>query len=322
MTISEFESTVNQWGKEQVPFLFLVDFEMEHPHVWKINEVPQEILFSVNGFSNVSPSRLLAKKLSLKKNPISLSEYKTKFDQVQNKIRLGDSYLTNLTIKTKIEIDASLEELFAVSQANYKLCWRNKFLVFSPETFIQIKAGRIYSYPMKGTIDASIPNASEKILTDAKELSEHVTIVDLIRNDVSSVAADVQVSRFRFISEIKNQQKNLLQVSSEIVGTLPENYENKLGTILTALLPAGSVSGAPKKKTLEIIEQAEQEKRNFYTGVFGYFDGQNLDSAVMIRFIEQDQDRFFYRSGGGITAQSELEKEYQEALDKIYVPVY
>ena len=321
MTISEFESTVNQWGQGQVPFLFLVDFEMEQPHVWKINEVPREILFSVNGFSNVSPSRL-AKKLSLKKNPISLSEYKTKFDQIQNKIRLGDSYLTNLTIKTKIEIAASLEELFAVSQANYKLCWRNKFLVFSPETFVQIKAGRIYSYPMKGTIDASIPNASEKILTDAKELSEHVTIVDLIRNDVSSVAADVQVSRFRFISEIKNQQKNLLQVSSEIVGTLPENYENKLGTILTALLPAGSVSGAPKKKTLEIIEQAEQEKRNFYTGVFGYFDGQNLDSAVMIRFIEQSQDSFFYRSGGGITAQSELEKEYQEALDKIYVPVY
>jgi para-aminobenzoate synthetase component 1 len=321
MTISEFESTVNQWGQGQVPFLFLVDFEMEQPHVWKISEVPDDILFSVNGFSNVSPSRL-AKKFSLKKDPISLSEYKTKFDQVQNKIRLGDSYLTNLTIKTKIEIAASLEELFAVSQANYKLCWRNKFLVFSPETFIQIKAGRIYSYPMKGTIDASIPNASEKILTDAKELSEHVTIVDLIRNDVSSVAADVQVSRFRFISEIKNQQKNLLQVSSEIVGTLPENYENKLGTILTALLPAGSVSGAPKRKTLEIIEQAEQEKRNFYTGVFGYFDGQNLDSAVMIRFIEQNQDSFFYRSGGGITAQSELEKEYLEALDKIYVPVY
>jgi para-aminobenzoate synthetase component 1 len=65
----------------------------------------------------------------------------------------------------------------------------------------------------------------------------------------------------------------------------------------------------------------EGEKRGFYTGVFGYFDGQDLDSGVMIRFIERRGDKYFYRSGGGITTQSVVESEYQEAIDKVYVPV-
>ncbi|MBS1506252.1 MAG: aminodeoxychorismate synthase component I [Bacteroidetes bacterium] len=322
MTLSEFESTLNHWGQEQVPFLFLVDFERERPLAWKINDVPSEILYSVRGFSNRSAAVQKNKTVKLRQHPISLSTYKTKFDYVKKKITLGDSYLTNLTVKTKIEIDASLEELFLASHADYKLCWKNKFLVFSPETFVQIRDGKIFSFPMKGTIDASIPAASKIILENPKELSEHVTIVDLIRNDLSAVAADVRVSRFRFISEIKNPQKNLLQVSSEIVGSLAHDYKSRLGTILTTLLPAGSISGAPKKKTAEIIAEAEGEKRNYYTGVFGYFDGTNLDSAVMIRFIEQEMNQFYYRSGGGITAQSEVEKEYHEVLDKIYVPVY
>ena len=82
-----------------------------------------------------------------------------------------------------------------------------------------------------------------------------------------------------------------------------------------------SVSGAPKQKTNEIIRQAEGAKRGFYTGVFGYFDGENLDSGVMIRYIEHVHGKYFYRSGGGITTQSDAMAEYQEALDKVYVPV-
>jgi para-aminobenzoate synthetase component 1 len=175
---------------------------------------------------------------------------------------------------------------------------------------------------MKGTIDASLTDAENVILSDEKELSEHVTIVDLIRNDLSAVAKNVDVNRFRYVEKIETSQKDLLQVSSEIVGDLSGDYASGIGSILVSLLPAGSVSGAPKKKTLQIIREAEKERRGYYTGVFGYFDGINLDSAVMIRFIEQEGEQFYYRSGGGITAQSEAEKEYQEVIDKIYVPVY
>jgi para-aminobenzoate synthetase component 1 len=322
MTILEFELKLNQWGHEQVPFLFLVDFELENLLAWQLDEVPEEILVSVSGFANASSPKANYDSVSLTKHPISFSDYRSKFDYVKERINFGDSYLTNLTIKTRIEINSSLEELFFRSKAKYKLCWKDKFLVFSPETFVQITEKKIYSFPMKGTIDASLSNAERVILSDIKELSEHVTIVDLIRNDLSAVATNVSVNRFRYVEKIQTSHSDLFQVSSEIGGDLQDDYANFIGTILVSLLPAGSISGAPKKKTIQIIRDAEKTSRGYYTGVFGYFDGRNLDSAVMIRFIEKEGKEFFYRSGGGITAQSEAEKEYQEAIDKIYVPVY
>ena len=90
--------------------------------------------------------------------------------------------------------------------------------------------------------------------------------------------------------------------------------------MLLAMLPAGSVSGAPKRKTLEIIREAEGYHRGFYTGVMGLFDGKNIDSGVMIRFVEQTPQGLVYKSGGGITSQSNCEEEYNELIDKIYVP--
>ena len=111
-------------------------------------------------------------------------------------------------------------------------------------------------------------------------------------------------------------------MSSEIRGRLPEHYREELGTLFFKLLPAGSITGAPKQKTVEIIREAETYERGFYTGVMGYFDGQNLDSAVMIRFLEQTDDGLVYKSGGGITFRSDARSEYEEMVKKIYVPIY
>jgi para-aminobenzoate synthetase component 1 len=143
--------------------------------------------------------------------------------------------------------------------------------------------------------------------------------VDLIRNDLSTVASNVKVNRFRFYEELKTQDGILGQVSSEIEGKLTPNYKETIGDLIFKLLPAGSVSGAPKTKTQEIIAKAEQEHRGYYTGVAGYFDGQNLDSCVLIRYLQAD---YIYRSGGGITFQSDVKSEYQEILDKVYVPIF
>jgi para-aminobenzoate synthetase component 1 len=196
-------------------------------------------------------------------------------------------------------------------------------VVFSPEIFVQIKDDYIYSYPMKGTIDAEAMGADLHILNDKKEIAEHSTIVDLIRNDLSMVAKEVRVTKFRYIDTIKTNINKLHQVSSEIRGKLSSNFHDRLGSILFTLLPAGSISGAPKPKTLEIIREAELYDRGYYTGVFGIYDGETLDSGVMIRYIEQTADGSLqYRSGGGITAMSNLETEYQELIDKIYVPTH
>ena len=154
-----------------------------------------------------------------------------------------------------------------------------------------------------------------------KESAEHSTIVDLLRNDLSQVAKQVKLKRFKYLDEITTPEGSIFQMSSEIEGRLQKNYNEHLGDIFFKLLPAGSVSGAPKSKTLQIINSIESKQRGYYTGICGIYDGTNLDSGVMIRFIESDNDELFYRSGGGITFMSELDKEYQELVDKIYVPI-
>jgi len=110
-------------------------------------------------------------------------------------------------------------------------------------------------------------------------------------------------------------------VSSEVAGDLDINWNEKIGSILFKLLPAGSITGAPKKKTMEIIAEAEIDPRGYYTGVAGIFDGTTLESAVMIRFVENREGQLFYHSGGGITVNSKCEHEYQEMIEKVYVPV-
>ena len=191
---------------------------------------------------------------------------------------------------------------------------------FSPECFVKIKDNKISTYPMKGTIDASIPNAEQVIINDYKETCEHNTIVDLMRNDLNIIASNVRVERFRYIDKLQTSRGEILQVSSEIVGDLDKVFNENLGNIISKLLPAGSISGAPKTSTINLIQSSEKEKRGFYTGIFGFFDGKDLDSAVIIRYIEKENDNYYFRSGGGITINSNPEEEYKEAINKIYLP--
>lgn len=325
MDISTFISVANDWGRERIPFFFLLDFELQKPQAIRMDNIDSDrILYSINGSTNVplqAPGDIPGDHRDImRKYPIPVAAYEEKYRKVLRHLAFGDSYLTNLTIETGVALNASLEDLFYLSRAKYKLLYENQFLVFSPEIFVQIRDGNIFSFPMKGTIDATTPDARQKILSDKKELAEHVTIVDLIRNDLSQVARKVSVSRFRFVEELRTSTKNLLQVSSEITGELPHDYRSHLGDILVKLLPAGSVSGAPKARTLEIIREAEGKARGYYTGVFGCYDGNSLDSGVMIRYIERNGEDYVYRSGGGITTQSLPDAEYQEAIDKVYVP--
>ena len=323
MNTSDSAYTVmNEYGRKGIPFLFIIDYAGAKPLVMPLGMAEQEgIHYNIKGISNdqqALPEN--PQPLAFYKYPIDFSIYRHSFDQVRAGLMFGNSYLLNLTFATPIRINRSLGEIYSLSHAPYKLLFRNEFTVFSPECFIRIQDNLISSFPMKGTIDAALPDAARQLLTDAKEMAEHNTIVDLIRNDLSMVAKKVRVQRFRYLEEIKTNQKHLLQASSEICGTVPESWKSNIGDILHTLLPAGSISGAPKKKTLELIRQAEISDRGYYTGIFGIFDGNALDSAVMIRYIETDDERMLFRSGGGITVNSNAESEYQEMIDKVYVP--
>ena len=312
---------MNQLGKNRIPFIFILDFELKNPVILKTGQIPNNIYYKFNNIKNYTLSGTQTKPLQFTPKPMSFDQYKGPFDAAKKEILYGNSFLLNLTFPTPIETNYSLRELFNTSHARYKLYYKDQFIVSSPEIFVKIIDGKIYTYPMKGTIDASIPNAASIILNDIKETAEHYTIVDLLRNDLSMVAKKVKVNKFRYIDKLVTSTKTLLQVSSEIEGTLPIGFNENLGTIFEKLLPAGSISGAPKKKTVEIIKANEVDDRGYYTGVFGIFDGKNVDSGVMIRYIEKQNNKMVYRSGCGITYRSDCDSEYQEMIDKVYIPL-
>ena len=313
---------MNELGARQEPFLFVVDFEMKDSIILPVHQIDDYgILYDINQHTNCRARATSQEQFAFTKQPVAFDEYRCAFDKVFEHLHEGNTYLVNLTFPTHIECGLTLEEIFHRSSAKYRLLFRDLFVVFSPEIFVQIRDGIISSFPMKGTIDAGIEDAEKRILNDPKELAEHSTVVDLIRNDLNSVAKQVRVEQFRYIDHIRTNMKELLQVSSRITGHLPRDWQPHVGTILFTLLPAGSVSGAPKKKTVEIIKAVEICRRGYYTGVAGYFDGENLDSGVLIRYIEQTHTGLVYRSGGGITVFSNAKREYEEMIDKVYVPI-
>ncbi len=313
---------LNRLGAEGEDFLFIISFDKSRIFAESLSKLPPQILYKVSNWQNFQNiDSLLPKKPEFRAKPVDFEKYSEAIKKVKSRIQKGDTYLLNLTFPTPIESNLTPKEIFLHSEAPYKLLIEDSFVCFSPESFIKIENNQISTYPMKGTIDASIPDAKEIILQDSKEMAEHTMIVDLMRNDLNIVATQTKVEKFRYIQQIKAGSRELIQVSSKISAKLPKNWRESIGTILEKLTPAGSISGTPKKKTLEIIDEVESYERGFYSGVFGVCRGDILESAVMIRFIESGNSSLIYKSGGGITIDSQNQKEYQELIDKVYIPI-
>jgi len=305
---------ISRLASQGTPFLLISNFRADTILVYTQDELEKEdIEFSFTPSAEIDPTPLT-------KKPIDYQSYKLGFEKIIEHIRAGETYLLNYTCSTPIECTLSLKEIYKKAHAKFKLRFKNEFVCFSPERFIKIEENTISTYPMKGTIDAALPDAKKRILENKKEMAEHVMVVDLLRNDLGIVARDIKVEKFRYIDHLKTGDKELLQVSSKVTGELLPSWRENFGTIINALLPAGSISGTPKKSTLEIIEEVEDHKRGFFSGIFGYFDGKDFDSAVMIRYIENKNGALIYKSGGGITLDSICKEEYQEMIDKIYIP--
>ncbi len=302
-------------------FLFMLDYELKKPLLLPLTEAAKQgIFFDFQGMANCGPRKKSNNDAFLKKSPVPFEQYKSSFNIVMDNLQYGNSFLVNLTMPTEIQTNLTLEDIFNTNRQPFRLLKKNELVVFSPELFVEIRGNRISSRPMKGTIDAAIPNAKSTLLNDPKEMAEHATIVDLIRNDLSIVANHVRIDDYRYVEKIKTNEKDLLQVSTSISGALTADWKHRIGDILIPLLPAGSISGAPKPQTIKIIAEAEGQERGYYTGIMGAFDGEQLISAVMIRFVEEKEGKMIYRSGGGITSQSNAESEYKEMIDKVYLP--
>jgi len=319
MDTNEGFNEINKLGQTKTPFLFILSYDKSKIFAKPLSDLDDDIYYKLEAWRNYLVQKR-EKKFTFSKSPVSFLAYKKSFEHILVEIRSGNTYLLNLTFQTPIESSFDLKEIFTYAKAKFKLYFKGEFICFSPECFMEIKENSIATYPMKGTIDANFPNAKETILNNEKERAEHVMIVDLMRNDLGIVGSEVKVEKFRFVEKIKAGNKELLQVSSKITAKLEENWKGQIGTLLDNLTPAGSITGTPKKSTVGIIDTIENYNRGFYTGVFGVFDGKELRSGVMIRFIEKEGDTLFYKSGGGITLDSDAQNEYEELIDKIYLP--
>lgn len=299
---------INHLANEKEPFLFVINYAGSEAYIRKLSEIAiDECLYDFEGITNVKRQSLS----SATKHPTwkvfapNFEDYTKSFETVKSNILRGNSYLANLTCKVALDCNLTLEDIFLRAKGKYKILLidnnsNRQFVCFSPETFVKI--------------------TEQVLMGDKKEAAEHATIVDLIRNDLSRVAEHVRVDKYRYIDVLHTNKGNILQTSSEISGKLPTGYQKHIGNILDAMLPAGSITGAPKDKTMEIIHEAEGYDRGFYTGVMGIYNNGELNSAVMIRFLENDGIGTYFKAGGGITSKSDCRKEYEEVLQKVYLP--
>lgn len=320
----EAQTLMNRLAKEGREFVFAVNYDQSQAYIVEAGELDSdEMMVAFPNFNNIPENaECNSDAVEWDFDAPNRERYEDSINFVKANMRAGNSYLANLTCKVEVRTNLTLRDIFLRSKAMYR-CWiRNRFVCFSPEIFVRVENGNISSYPMKGTLDATLPNAEEILMRNVKEAAEHATIVDLIRNDLSMVSDGVTVTKYRYIDRLQTNKGEILQTSSEITGKLTDHYTRNIGDLLFRLLPAGSITGAPKPKTMEIIAEAEAYDRGFYTGVMGHYKDGNLDSAVMIRFIDEEAGKFYYKAGGGITAKSNNDDEYKEVKDKIYVPIY
>ena len=201
----KFVKEINALAVSKTKFFVVIDFEKKRPLIFKENNLlsSYQIKFKIGNHTNYKKQKFKDKiKSYFEIIPFEFRSYKKIFEKVKSELRKGNTYLLNLTFSTQIKLKTSMERIFFDSKSNYKLYFKNSFLCFSPECFIKIKKNKIYSYPMKGTIRSDLKNAKKRILKDKKEIEEHSTIVDLIRNDMSFFAKNVKVNKFRFLKKL------------------------------------------------------------------------------------------------------------------------
>ncbi|MDX7157343.1 MULTISPECIES: aminodeoxychorismate synthase component 1 [Klebsiella] len=257
---------------------------------------------------------------------MSRAEYGKKFRQVQAYLHSGDCYQVNLaqrfTASYRGDEWQAFRQLNRVNRAPFSAFIRlqeGAILSLSPERFIQLRQGEIQTRPIKGTLPRlADPEQdalqAQKLANSAKDRAENLMIVDLMRNDIGRVAVpgSVRVPEL-FVVEPFPAVHHLV---STVAARLPADLH--AADLLRAAFPGGSITGAPKVRAMEIIDELEPQRRNAWCGSIGYlsFCG-NMDTSITIRTLTACQGRIYCSAGGGIVADSEEAAEYQETFDKV-----
>ncbi|CAI1581629.1 aminodeoxychorismate synthase component 1 [Serratia proteamaculans] len=253
-------------------------------------------------------------------------QYGDKFQRIQHYLRSGDCYQINLAQRFSADYQGdewqAFQQLSASNRAPFSAFLRlpdNAVLSVSPERFLWLENQQIQTRPIKGTLprlaDAEQDaQQAQRLANSAKDRAENLMIVDLLRNDIGRVAepGSVQVPEL-FVVEPFPAVHHLV---STITATLPQH--TPATELLRACFPGGSITGAPKVRAMEIIEELEPQRRNAYCGSIGYISAcGTMDTNITIRTLITENGRIYCSAGGGIVADSQEQAEYQETFDKV-----
>lgn len=254
------------------------------------------------------------------------NQYSEKFDQIQAYLRTGDCYQINLTQRFTADYQGSEFDAYCTLRDANKAPFSGfirlpncAILSISPERFIKVEQGLIQSKPIKGTLprsECAEQDAKNKTLlaNSEKDQSENLMIVDLLRNDISKVAAKGSVSVPKLF-DIESFPA-VHHLVSTVEAKLSDKY--KASDLLRAAFPGGSITGAPKIRAMEIIDELEPHRRSVYCGSIGYLSScGNMDTSITIRTIIANNQAMHCWAGGGIVADSKVDAEYQETYDKV-----
>lgn len=256
---------------------------------------------------------------------MTFEEYRGMIEKGKEYIRAGDIIQVVLSQRFEVENEADSLDVYralrAINPSPYMFCLdlgESALVGSSPEVHVRCDDGQVELRPIagtrpRGTTDDEDAALEKELLADPKEIAEHVMLVDLGRNDVGRVCEfnTVHVPEQMVIE----RYSHVMHIVSDVVGTLSPGHDAY--DVMKATFPAGTVSGAPKVRAMEIIAELEKTKRGPYAGAVGYFsfDG-NLDSCITIRTVVLDKDKAYVQAGGGIVADSAPETEYRETCNK------
>jgi para-aminobenzoate synthetase component 1 len=257
---------------------------------------------------------------------VSGQRYRRMFERAQHYIHAGDCYQVNLAqcFQANCEGDSfsAFEKLQTLAQAPFAAYLEDAdqaVMSFSPERFLQVRNKQVLTQPIKGTRPRSSDKKVDRSLlkelkTSAKDQAENLMIVDLLRNDLGKVCrtGSVQVEALFEAHSFRNVHHLLSSISGEL------KQAEDVWALLAACFPGGSITGTPKKRAMEIIDELEDTARSVYCGSIAWVDhAGNMDSNIAIRTLVRDGRQLYCWGGGGIVADSQWQQEYQESLDKI-----
>lgn len=246
-------------------------------------------------------------------------------ERAKHHIREGDIFQIVLSNRLEAPFEGSLLDTYrvlrTVNPSPYMFYFSGTDVEVagaSPETLVKLEDGVLHTFPLAGTrprgkTEEEDLALEQDLLRDPKELAEHNMLVDLGRNDLGKISqfGTVQVEKFHSIE----RYSHVMHIGSTVRGQIREEFDAL--DAIEAVLPAGTLSGAPKIRACQLIGELERNKRGIYGGAIGYIDfSGNMDTCIAIRIAYQKNGRVFVRSGAGIVADSEPEKEYNECLNK------